>query len=706
MTRPRAWIVAGLAVTLAALLAHAWIYRFLTDDAFISFRYSRNLAHGFGLVFNPGFERVEGYSNFLWVVLLALLDRIGLAPEGIANPLSLAATVALWWVIVRFTLRHAPPAGAGWTVLVPPAFLAVSRSVAVWSTSGLETRAFELLAIAGMLRLADEVDARRTGAVAGRPWGSILLGLAALTRPDGALIAFCALGAAGALVASGPGADRAKWRAALATTWPAFAMVAALYAFRLAYYHAWAPNTYYAKVDGTLHWSAGFDYLYAFALEYGALLWLPALVAAVVAWKRSTARTPLLLLAAGLLPHVVYVIAIGGDHFEYRPLDVLFPAVAIVLYEGARAVGGTARGRLAAGALAVLVLGGAFLLPWRSHVEAPRSYLPGFPGLQLAEGPLLTPEATEADRFLDPDRFALTRLPLLRAWAEAHRRALRRITAYYSGIRQEEHRHFLELMRDQARLLEGAIDRGLLPRDLHVAMDCVGIVPYVTNFRTLDRLGLCDAHVAHQPFESGLLAHGKRASFAYAEERGADLWLFHPAQLVLPAASSSAMRAFSPPPAGEGAVEVAPLDSTHWIVAEFPKGAAAGRARIPKLRFWNMSDSLDVRAARAAAIDAWTASRAQHPRETEPLDALGFLHAEDGRFDAAADDYRALAALDPSDPEPLINLAACLQQTKDHDGMITALRGALERSNALGDADRSRALALEIEKLTAEDARP
>lgn len=699
MTRPRGWIVAGLVVTLAALLVHAWVYRFLTDDAFISFRYARNFAHGHGLVFNPGFERVEGYSNFLWVILLALLDRVGLAPEVVANPLSLVATVVLWWVVVRFTLRHPPAAGAEWTMLIPPAFLAVSRSVAVWSTSGLETRAFELFAIAGLLQLAEEVDARRGSAPAGRPWGSILLGLAALTRPDGALIAFCALGAAGALVVGGPAPGREKVRGALLMTWPAFALVAALYAFRLAYYHAWAPNTYYAKVDGTLHWGAGLDYLYAFALEYGALLWLPALVAVVVGWKGSAARTPLLLFAAGLLPHVLYVIAIGGDHFEYRPLDVLFPCIAIVLYEGARAVTGSARGRLAAGALALLVLGGAFLLPWRAHVESPRSYLPGFPGLQLAEGPVLTPEATAAERFLDPDRFALTRLPLLRSWAEAHRRALRRITAYYSGIRQEEHRHFLELMRDQARMLKGAIDRGLLPPDLHVAMDCVGIVPYVTDFRTLDRLGLCDAHVAHQPFESGLMAHGKRASFAYAEERRADLWLFHPAQLVLPAASSSAMRAFSPPPAGEGAVEVAPLDRDHWIVAEFPQGAAAGRARMNKLHFWNMSDSLDVRAARTAAIGAWTASRAQRPRDTEPLDALGFLHAEDGRFDAAAEDYRALAALDPNDPDPLVNLAACLEAAKDRPGALAALRGAIERADALGDGERARALAAEAGRL-------
>ena len=47
----------------------AW---FLCDDAFISFRYARNLLEGHGLVFNPG-EYVEGYSNFLWVLELAAI---------------------------------------------------------------------------------------------------------------------------------------------------------------------------------------------------------------------------------------------------------------------------------------------------------------------------------------------------------------------------------------------------------------------------------------------------------------------------------------------------------------------------------------------------------------------------------------------------------------------------------------------------------
>src|SRR5438445_13586570 len=55
----------------------------LVDDAFITFRYSANLADGLGLVFTRG-QRVEGFSNPLWTILLALPARLGISLPGAA----------------------------------------------------------------------------------------------------------------------------------------------------------------------------------------------------------------------------------------------------------------------------------------------------------------------------------------------------------------------------------------------------------------------------------------------------------------------------------------------------------------------------------------------------------------------------------------------------------------------------------------------
>jgi len=51
---------------LAVLLLGRWVM----DDAGVSFAYARNLAGGHGLVSQPGRVPVEGFSNFLWVLVL------------------------------------------------------------------------------------------------------------------------------------------------------------------------------------------------------------------------------------------------------------------------------------------------------------------------------------------------------------------------------------------------------------------------------------------------------------------------------------------------------------------------------------------------------------------------------------------------------------------------------------------------------------
>ena len=133
-------------VVLAWLASVAW---FLCDDAFISFRYVRNLVEGHGLVFNIG-ERVEGYSNFLWVLELAALWKLfGLRPENAAPWLSVVCTAGtlaatVWWAARLPGLRHR--ALVTWMAL---GLLCTSATFAVWtSAGGLETRQFTLFVVA------------------------------------------------------------------------------------------------------------------------------------------------------------------------------------------------------------------------------------------------------------------------------------------------------------------------------------------------------------------------------------------------------------------------------------------------------------------------------------------------------------------------------------------------------------------------------
>jgi len=77
MTR-RASLHPCFLVFAAIFVAHAFYLGVIAEDAFISFRFAKNLAIGNGLVWNAGEPPVEGYTNFLWVVISAAVLRAGL----------------------------------------------------------------------------------------------------------------------------------------------------------------------------------------------------------------------------------------------------------------------------------------------------------------------------------------------------------------------------------------------------------------------------------------------------------------------------------------------------------------------------------------------------------------------------------------------------------------------------------------------------
>ena len=240
--RSHTWLGLTIALPCLALLAHAArYYPFFSDDAFISLRYAQRLIDGAGLTWTGG-ERVEGYSNLLWVLACALLGWLGVDLVVAARLLGLAATVAVFGALVRaFPVRDLrsclPPLGAALA-------LALSGPVAVWSIGGLEQPLLVALlawAIALCLpQLARGVaPAREVREVREVVVPSVLLGLACWTRPDAPLFAV-AFAAAFAL--------RRSWRAAVVLAAIPLLFFSAQLAFRLWYYGDWVPNTAHVKL--------------------------------------------------------------------------------------------------------------------------------------------------------------------------------------------------------------------------------------------------------------------------------------------------------------------------------------------------------------------------------------------------------------------------------------------------------------------------
>src|SRR5262245_52039452 len=96
------WLL--LACAAIVLVIHSLAYNFVTDDAYISFVYSRNLAEHGQLVFNLG-DPVEGYSNFLWTVVLGALMVVGVPPEWSSRVLGTACAVVTLYLVVAVVER-------------------------------------------------------------------------------------------------------------------------------------------------------------------------------------------------------------------------------------------------------------------------------------------------------------------------------------------------------------------------------------------------------------------------------------------------------------------------------------------------------------------------------------------------------------------------------------------------------------------------
>lgn len=354
----------GVAGGVVAAVAQRWT----ADDAFISFRYARNLVDGLGLVYNAG-ERVEGYTNLLWTLLCALGLALGLSAEAFAQGLGVLCYAGLIWTLGK--LADAQSTGEGSTAEdqsgagLPLAALGAAAHADLWvfATSGLETSLFCLLSTAGLLAVL-RANTRRARVVAGG-----LLGLTVLTRPDGSV--FAVLGAAtaamktGAATATGAATrmttmaaggrawslPRASLRAGLEVLLPVALLATGQLAFRLAYYGELLPNTFYAKSAATAWYAQGFVYLGFFLMRSWSLV-VAALVAIVVLRSRPSAirlaSWPLLVAACAYALAIAHV---GGDFMFAR---LLVPTIPLVLVAVERATRGLPKLQLGLTALVVL----------------------------------------------------------------------------------------------------------------------------------------------------------------------------------------------------------------------------------------------------------------------------------------------------------------------------------------------------------------
>lgn len=316
---PVSWTWAGLLVLLVVFAQQAYSHLWYNDDTFITFRYARNLAEGFGFVWNSaGGVPVEGSTSMGWMLLNALGIRFGLDPVVFSHALGVfsgaVSMVVAWWA--AWKLLGLSPGRA----LVVPLLLTLQRQWILWAVSGLETRAATLLVLIATVQMVREQMRDKPGW-----WPSgVLFFVASVFRPEVPLLH---LGAGVGLALARR--CRRNLVAIVLSGCVHGALLALLMGWRMWIFGRPLPNTFYAKVGG-VQLSLGLTYVGQFLLQNYAWLWLPVLLAGL--WVGRSRLPPLV--PAVVVQSLVWTgwIAVeGGGAWEFRFFDVLLPGIALTL---------------------------------------------------------------------------------------------------------------------------------------------------------------------------------------------------------------------------------------------------------------------------------------------------------------------------------------------------------------------------------------
>lgn len=355
----------GLRVVQAALLlyglAFIWNTSFvigshrvfcLFEDAMISMRYARNFSKGAGLVWNPGQAPVEGYTNFLWTLLMVPWHWMRLPTNFTSLPVQLTALACLL-LNLDVTVRVAKGVGAGgaaalFALLCTAFYLPILN----WSLLGMETGLLMLVTSLACRRGLEDLARGRFGFAV---YGWLLAGT--LIRVDAlAMLLGCGL----LMAALDPARRGRRLLAAFGLTLGMAALQAGL---RLWYYGQALPNTYYLKMTG---FPVGLRLLRGASVNGAFLLGLAWVVPAVLLGLLVFREMRSAFLPLGMfMVQLLYSVYVGGDAWEFwggsnrfvtPAMPLLFVAAGYALSLAAGRWAPRLRARPKAGAAAALAM--------------------------------------------------------------------------------------------------------------------------------------------------------------------------------------------------------------------------------------------------------------------------------------------------------------------------------------------------------------
>jgi hypothetical protein len=346
---------------LVVALSHAW--EFTTDDAYISWVYARQLINGQGLLWHGAPAPVEGYSNFLWIILSALIMKLQLPLLTSVKWFSVLSLGGGLLFLYRIGRAFFHPLAA----MLPVFLFSHYVGVVWWTVSGLESMFYCALSLLLVWQCMRAMDTASNFAVpgGGRPIYStkswllcnLSLLLLALTRFEGlvwvipvAVFMTCQMRSRFLNRIQPDKSTMYRW---VFITLFCFVLPYLLYFLWRAYYFGhWIPNSYSCKslasgqffVVDQEYLQVLFPFIIA-ALPFFLLakkecwhwlLWLPSVLYALMLWKADPVVTHYLRLFLGpfalftLLP-VLGVMQFIQDFARLKIDPELLSAVFIIV---------------------------------------------------------------------------------------------------------------------------------------------------------------------------------------------------------------------------------------------------------------------------------------------------------------------------------------------------------------------------------------
>ena len=314
---------------LACLVLLVFVLRhqqFFHDDAFISLRYARNFAEHGELTWNLG-EYVEGYTNFLYVLISAVPIRFGIDPTYAVQIINLVAAFSMLIMQVYASRLILPGSQARLARASIVVATAATPALAIWVMGGLEAVVVSTFATAGLLALLP--IAGKAAAPRNIFWAALAFSLAVLTRLD--IAVFIAGAGAGLLMGNAGTLGKRLLPAVIVVGVPALVSFAHM-AWRYSYYGDFLPLTFHAKTE------VEFLVRLKFLPEFVSMS-LPSIVMLTVAfltsiWAvcRRQVSPYFWLLFLPVALQSAYVVWSGADHMPAaRVLVPVMPAAGLLL---------------------------------------------------------------------------------------------------------------------------------------------------------------------------------------------------------------------------------------------------------------------------------------------------------------------------------------------------------------------------------------